>query len=131
MIVTESTQAGASPPHLAMTALASVADEIAARLGETEEEPIRQIRRAVRLLGADRVQSVAARALQVEAAGGMMRADGSQKRSLGGVWDGRTFTGSSRADNNGDLVEQARPRTRRRRQRRSTGQRLARARQRR
>jgi len=84
--VTESTQAGASPPHLAMTALASVADEIAARLGETEEEPIRQIRRAVRLLGADRVQSVAARALQVEAAGGMMRADGSQKRSLGGVF---------------------------------------------
>ncbi len=63
-----------------------IAGEIAAQLGETEEEPIRQIRRAVRILGADRVQSVVARALDVEAAGGMMRTDGSQKRSLGGVF---------------------------------------------
>ena len=85
-MVTEATASGAPPPQPAMTARASVADEIAARLGETEEEPIRQIRRAVRLLGEERVQSVAARALHVEAAGGMMRADGSQKRSVGGVF---------------------------------------------
>ncbi len=77
MSVTESTQAGAPPPQPAMTAFVSVADEIAARLGETEEEPIRQIRRAVRLLGEHRVQSIVARVLDVEAAGGMMRADGS------------------------------------------------------
>jgi hypothetical protein len=86
MIMTESTQAGAPPPQPTMTALAPVADEIAARLGETEEEPIRQIRRAVRLLGEHRVRTIVARALDVEAAGGMMRADGSQKRSVGGVF---------------------------------------------
>jgi len=84
--MTESTQAGTPPPQPTMTALAPVADEIAARLGETEEEPIRQIRRAVRLLGEHRVRTVVARALDVEAAGGMMRADGSQKRSVGGVF---------------------------------------------
>jgi len=85
-MVTESTQSGAptSPPVL--TALASVADEIAAQLSETEEEPIRQIRRAVRILGEHRVRTVVARARDVEAAGGMMRADGSQKRALGGVF---------------------------------------------
>ncbi len=63
-----------------------IAGEIAVQLGETEEEPIRQIRRAVRILGEHRVRIVVARALDVEAAGGMMRADGSQKRSLGGVF---------------------------------------------
>ena len=63
-----------------------IAGEIAVQLGETEEEPIRQIKRAVRILGEHRVRTVVARALDVEAAGGMMRADGSQKRSLGGVF---------------------------------------------
>jgi len=63
-----------------------IAGEIAVQLGETEEEPIRQIRRAVRILGEHRVRIVVAWALDVEAAGGMMRADGSQKRSLGGVF---------------------------------------------
>ena len=80
-MVTESTQSGATNAQSGMTALASVADEIAARLGETEEEPIRQIRRAVRILGEHQVRTVVARALDVEAAGGMMRADGSQRRS--------------------------------------------------
>ncbi len=66
--------------------LAAITGEIAAQLGETEEEPMRQIKRAVRLLGEHRVRTVVARALDVEAAGGMMRADGNQKRSLGGVF---------------------------------------------
>jgi len=74
-----------TPPQDRATLDAS-AGEIAAQLGETEEEPIRQIRRAVRLLGEHRVRTVVARARDVEAAGGMMRADGSQKRSLGGVF---------------------------------------------
>ncbi len=64
----------------------AIGDEIAAQLDETEEDPIQQIRRAVRLLGEHRVRTIVARALDVEAAGGMMRADGSQKRSLGGVF---------------------------------------------
>ncbi|MDQ2828793.1 MAG: phosphorylated adapter RNA export RNA-binding domain-containing protein [Chloroflexota bacterium] len=66
--------------------LDAITGEIATQLGETEEEPIRQIRRAVRILGEHRVRTVVARALDVEAAGGMMCADGSQKRSLGGVF---------------------------------------------
>jgi len=74
-----------TPPQDRATLDAS-AGEIAAQLSETEEEPIRQIRRAVRLLGEHRVRTVVARALDVETAGGMMRADGSQKRSLGGVF---------------------------------------------
>ncbi len=74
-----------TPPQDRATLDAS-AGEIAAQLGETEEEPIPQIRRAVRLLGAHRVRTVVARARDVEAAGGMMRADGSQKRALGGVF---------------------------------------------
>ncbi len=64
----------------------AITEEIAAQLGETEEEPIRQIKRAVRILGEHRVRTVVTRTLDVEAAGGMMRADGSQKRSLGGVF---------------------------------------------
>jgi len=73
-------------PVSSPTALQAIVDEIATQLGETEEEPIRQIRRAVRILGEHRIRTVVARALDVEAAGGMMRADGSQKRSLGGVF---------------------------------------------
>ncbi len=73
-------------PVSSPTALQAIVDEIATQLGETEEEPIRQINRAVRILGEHRVRTVVARALDIEAAGGMMRADGSQKRSLGGVF---------------------------------------------
>jgi len=73
-------------PVSSPTALQAIVDEIATQLGETEEEPIRQINRAVRILGEHRVRTVVARALDIEAAGRMMRADGSQKRSLGGVF---------------------------------------------
>ncbi len=73
-------------PVSSPTALQAIVDEIVTQLGETEEEPIRQINRAVRILGEHRVRTVVARALDIEAAGGMMRADGSQKRSLGGVF---------------------------------------------
>ncbi len=74
-----------TPPQDRAT-IDAITGEIAAQLGETEEEPMRQIKRAVRILGEHRVRTVVARALDVEAAGGMMRADGSQKRSLGGVF---------------------------------------------
>jgi len=74
-----------TPPQDRAT-LDAITGEIAAQLGETDEEPIRQIKRAVRILGEHRVRTVVARALDVEAAGGMIRADGSQKRSLGGVF---------------------------------------------
>jgi len=85
-MVTASTQSGATPPQPAMTALASVADEIAARLAENESAPRRQIARAVRILGEERVRAFVAQALAVEAAGGMMRGDGRRRRSVGGVF---------------------------------------------
>jgi len=62
------------------------AAEIAAQLGETEPEPQRQIRRAVRILGEERVRAVVAQTLEVEAAGGMMLPDGSRRRTPGGVF---------------------------------------------
>ncbi len=65
---------------------ATAALEIAAQLGETEQEPIRQLRRAVRILGEERVRGLVARALEVEASGGMMLPDGSRRRTLGGVF---------------------------------------------
>ncbi len=64
----------------------TVVDEIAAHLGETEQEVIRQLRRAVRLLGEERVRDLVARALEVEASGGMMLPDGNRRRTLGGVF---------------------------------------------
>jgi len=74
-----------TPPQDRAT-LDAITGEIAAQLGETEEEPIRHIKRAVRILGEHRVRTVVARTLDVEAAGGLMRVDGSQRRSLGGVF---------------------------------------------
>ena len=64
----------------------AIAGEIAAQLGETESEPARLITRAVRLLGAEQVQATVARALEVEASGGMMVPDGSRRRTPGGVF---------------------------------------------
>jgi len=63
-----------------------VADEMAMQLGETESEPRRQIGRAVRLLGEERTRSFVARTLEIEAAGGTMLADGSRRRTPGGVF---------------------------------------------
>ncbi len=69
-----------------MTALAPVADEIAAQLGETEDGPIRQIRRAVRILGEERVRALVARTFDVEAVGGLMLSNESRRRTPGGVF---------------------------------------------
>ncbi len=64
----------------------AVGEDIAAQLGETEQEPLRQPRRAVRILGDERIGGLVARALEVEAAGGLMLPDGSRRRTLGGVF---------------------------------------------
>jgi hypothetical protein len=63
-----------------------VADEIAAQLGETEEEPRATILRAVERIGADAALALLADALAVEASGGMWLADGSRRRTPGGVF---------------------------------------------
>ena len=64
----------------------AVADEISDALGETEEVPRRQIRRAVRTLGAERVRAFLAEARAIEAAGGELLPDGSRRRTVGGVF---------------------------------------------
>jgi len=74
-----------TPPQDRATLDAS-AVEIAAQLGETEEEPIRQIRRAARVLGEERVRSLVAQTLEVEATGGLMNLNASRRRTPGGVF---------------------------------------------
>ncbi len=64
----------------------ATAGAIAAQLGETEPEPHRLVVRALRLLGEERVRAIVARALEVEAAGGMMLPNGSRRRTLGGMF---------------------------------------------
>ncbi len=64
----------------------TAAEEVAAHLGETELEVIRQLRRAVRILGEERIRGLVTQALEVEAAGGMMVPDGSRRRTVGGVF---------------------------------------------
>ncbi len=64
----------------------AIAGEIATQLGETEPEPTRQIARALRVLGTERVRALVDQALEVEAAGGMMLPDGSRRRTVGGVF---------------------------------------------
>jgi len=73
-------------PAMDKAARRALAGEIAARLGETAPEPAGLIARALRLLGAERVQAIVARALEVEAAGGMLLPDGSRRRTPGGVF---------------------------------------------
>jgi len=63
-----------------------VADEVVAQLGEADVNPKWQIVRAPRLLGGERVRAYVARAFEVEAAGGLLLADGSLRRTLGGVF---------------------------------------------
>ena len=64
----------------------TVVDAIASLLGEMEPEPRRQIARALRVLGTERVRALVDRTLEVEAAGGLMLPDGSRRRTPGGVF---------------------------------------------
>jgi PHAX RNA-binding domain len=61
-------------------------DEIAAQLGETEDEPRATILRAVVQLGADAALALLRDAQAVEAGGGMWLGDGSRRRTPGGVF---------------------------------------------
>lgn len=56
------------------------------QLGETEEEPIGTIQRAVSLLGAEPMLALLEETLQIEAQGGMWLRDGSRRRTVGGVF---------------------------------------------
>jgi len=73
-------------PVSSSVALQAIVDEIAVQLGETEEEPRRQIKRAVRVLGEERTRSLVAQTLEIEAAGGLMLPNESRRRTPGGVF---------------------------------------------
>jgi PHAX RNA-binding domain len=66
--------------------LLTASTQIAAQLGETDETPVDQIRRALKHCGPELVQATVQEALAVEAGEGMTVADGSRRRTLGGVF---------------------------------------------
>jgi len=59
---------------------------IAETLGETEERQRRQIARVVEVLGMELALALLDETLQIEASGGMTTADGSRRRTPGGVY---------------------------------------------
>lgn len=61
-------------------------DEIAALLEETEKIPLRQIEAIVCLCGGRFAQALAEEALLVEAQEGLMTADGTRRRTKGGIF---------------------------------------------
>jgi len=88
MAMTDTTGTTAPTPATPATGKAAARaaiDEIAAQFGETEDEPKRLIKRALRTLGEERVRAFVAQALEVEAAGGLLLPDGSRRRTPGGV----------------------------------------------
>lgn len=69
-----------------LTGVNQAVQEIAGQLGEREPGPIGIIRRLVALKGADFAHEYVRQALEIEAGGGLMTADGSRRRTLGGVF---------------------------------------------
>jgi len=67
-------------------AITEVASHIADDLGETEAQPRATIWRSVKALGSEQAQALLSRAQEIEAAGGMLTADNTHRRTLGGVY---------------------------------------------
>lgn len=59
---------------------------VAEKLGETEAIPLRQITRMLQVISLEQIEAMIVEAQQIEADGGMMIADGSRPRSLGGIF---------------------------------------------
>lgn len=62
------------------------AETIVAALNETEEKPVRMIHAIVLLCGVSFAEAIAAEAQEIYAGEGIMTSDGSQRRTLGGVF---------------------------------------------
>jgi len=61
-------------------------EEVCEFLQETKKVPMRQIEMMVRLCGTSFVDTLVKEAAEIEERGGMMRQDGENKRSLGGIF---------------------------------------------
>ncbi|NWG17527.1 MAG: hypothetical protein HXY41_12930 [Chloroflexi bacterium] len=60
--------------------------ELAAQLGETEDQPIKQLTAIIKYCGSDFAQQVFQEALAIEAKGGLLVKSGARRRTLGGVF---------------------------------------------
>lgn len=63
-----------------------IADSIADALGENETVPVRQINAIVMLCGTNFAEAILKETQEVEEAGGLIRHDGEERRSAGGVF---------------------------------------------
>jgi phosphorylated adapter RNA export protein len=66
--------------------IADLAKNIAEKLSEAENSSIRKIKRLIRIMGDNFVNSVLEESLKLETQGGLMTLDGSRRRTLGGVF---------------------------------------------
>jgi hypothetical protein len=64
----------------------AIAREIAARLGEEDTGPIRQIEMLIRYVGLELVQQKTEEAIQLDAGDGMLTQTGDRRRTLGGIF---------------------------------------------
>jgi hypothetical protein len=67
-------------------AFRAAVDEIATYLGETDPKPKATIERSVAALGIEAAQALRQEVEGIEAAGGMLTADGSRRRTPGGIY---------------------------------------------
>lgn len=66
--------------------LQTYADEVAKQLGETKEQPVRQIELIVEHMGKAFTEKHLAETLKIEEKGGMKTEDGKRRRTIGGVF---------------------------------------------
>jgi len=73
---------------------------VARKLGETEPEPIAQIRRIVERAGAERVAALVQDAIAIDKRNGLLVLNGSRRRTRGGVFFylARRYAGLTKAD---------------------------------
>src|SRR5947207_2223751 len=73
-------------PETSKEQITEIAATIAAHLGETDAAPCTQIRRAVKVLGAEANLAILRKTMEIEEGGGMMLPDQSRRRTAGGIF---------------------------------------------
>lgn len=76
----------AVPIEMNTMSLSQTTKELASELGETQPDPLDQIKLVVRKLGPDEAKDLLTQARQLDALGNEQTADGSRQRSLGGLF---------------------------------------------